>query len=79
MKSRIPQGSPDGRDDPFYAIRRNATISAPTVKVVSPDGEELGILRTSDALQRAQEAGLDLVEVGPNFRPPVCRIMDFAK
>jgi len=47
--------------------------------VVSEEGEQLGILSTDDALTRAREAGLDLVEVAPNERPPVCRIMDYGK
>lgn len=47
--------------------------------MIDQDGEQLGILSSSDALQRAQDAGLDLVEVSPNAEPPVCRIMDFGK
>jgi translation initiation factor IF-3 len=47
--------------------------------VVSPEGEQLGIMATQDALQLADEQGLDLVEVAPNERPPVCRIMDYGK
>jgi len=46
---------------------------------VSSDGEQLGVIATADALQRAQEEGLDLVEVAPNEKPPVCRIMDYGK
>jgi translation initiation factor IF-3 len=49
------------------------------VRVVSPEGEQLGIMATQDALQLADEQGLDLVEVAPNERPPVCRIMDYGK
>jgi translation initiation factor IF-3 len=51
----------------------------PQVRVVSNDGEMLGVLETSDALRRAREAGLDLVEVNPKAFPPVCKIMDFGK
>jgi translation initiation factor IF-3 len=47
--------------------------------VISEEGEQLGILPTEEALNRAREAGLDLVEVAPNERPPVCRIMDYGK
>ena len=47
--------------------------------MVSADGEQLGVMPTEDALSRAQDAGLDLVEVAPNERPPVCRIMDYGK
>ncbi|MDD3732846.1 MAG: translation initiation factor IF-3 [candidate division Zixibacteria bacterium] len=46
---------------------------------MGPDGDQLGIIPTNEALKRAAEYGLDLVEVSPNSRPPVCRIMDFGK
>jgi len=49
------------------------------VRVISPEGEQLGILPIEEALTLAQERDLDLVEVAPNERPPVCRIMDFGK
>ncbi len=49
------------------------------VRVISPEGEQLGILPIEQALSLAQERELDLVEVAPNERPPVCRIMDFGK
>jgi translation initiation factor IF-3 len=47
--------------------------------LIGPNGDQLGILPTSEAQKRAAEFGLDLVEVSPNSRPPVCRIMDFGK
>ena len=59
--------------------RRNERILAPEVRVVSDDGENLEVLKTADALQRAREQDLDLVEVGPNSKPPVCKIMDYSK
>lgn len=49
------------------------------MRVISDSGEQLGILSTSDAIERARNTGLDLVEVAPNEKPPVCRIMDFGK
>ncbi len=49
------------------------------VRVVSQDGEQLGIMATVEAQQLAEEQGLDLVEVAPNERPPVCRVMDYGK
>jgi len=49
------------------------------VRLIGPDGEQVGIVPTNEALQRAQEANLDLVEVSPTSRPPVCRILDFGK
>ena len=47
--------------------------------MITATGEQLGVLPTAEALDRAREAGLDLVEVAPNVSPPVCRIMDFGK
>jgi translation initiation factor IF-3 len=49
------------------------------VRVVDQDGVQLGIMATEDALRHAEEQGLDLVEVAPDAKPPVCRIMDFGK
>ena len=47
--------------------------------MVGPEGEQLGVLITRDALQRAEELELDLVEVAPNAEPPVCKLMDYGK
>jgi translation initiation factor IF-3 len=57
----------------------NQKIRAPKVRVISPDGDQLGILDVLDALQKSDEFGLDLVEVAPNVDPPVCKIMDYGK
>ncbi len=65
--------------DPFAAIRRNHRIKVPQVRLISPEGKQLGILDTAKAINLALENGLDLVEVAPNATPPVCRIMDFGK
>jgi len=51
----------------------------PEVRVILDDGEQLGILATQDALRRAEDMGLDLVEVSPMAKPPVCKIMDYGK
>ncbi len=59
--------------------RINDQIRISPVRVVGVDGEMHGIIPTSQAQQMALEAGLDLVEVAPNVRPPVCRIMDYGK
>lgn len=59
--------------------RVNERIGVREVRVVGEDGEQLGILPTREALAKAKEQGLDLVEVAPMSRPPVCRIMDFGK
>ncbi|RFC51564.1 MAG: translation initiation factor IF-3 [Verrucomicrobia bacterium] len=65
--------------DPFAAIRRNHRIKVPQVRVISPEGKQLGVIDTAKAVTLALEVGLDLVEVAPNATPPVCRIMDFGK
>ena len=54
-------------------------ITYPEVRVIDADGEQVGVLKTDKALEMAQEAGLDLVEVSPNANPPVCRVMDYGK
>ena len=54
-------------------------IRVPQVRVISADGEQLGIIATSEALNQARLAGLDLVEVAPDAKPPVCKIMNFGK
>ena len=54
-------------------------IRTDNVRVIANDGEQLGIISTVDALKRAEELGLDLVEVAPTADPPVCRIMDYGK
>ena len=59
--------------------RRNAEITVSRVRVIDDDGGQVGIMMTADALQRAADAGLDLVEVSPNAEPPVCKIMDYGK
>jgi translation initiation factor IF-3 len=60
-------------------VRVNRRIRVPQVRVIDPEGEQLGILEVGAALRLAEEAGLDLVEVSPKAQPPVCRIMDFGK
>ena len=59
--------------------RRNQDIRVPNVRVIGDDGEMIGVLSREAALQLAEEAGLDIVEIQPNADPPVCRIMDFGK
>ena len=57
----------------------NGRINAPKIRVIGADGQQIGIISINDALRKAEEAGLDLVEISPNAVPPVCRIMDFGK
>jgi translation initiation factor IF-3 len=59
--------------------RINERIRVPEVRLVGPNGEQVGIVRVEDALRLAQEADLDLVEVAPDARPPVCKLMDYGK
>ena len=51
----------------------------PEIRLIGPEGEQLGVFITSEALKRAQAEGLDLVEVSPTAKPPVCKIMDYGK
>ncbi|RLA94962.1 MAG: translation initiation factor IF-3 [Deltaproteobacteria bacterium] len=60
-------------------LRVNRAIRARTVRVVDPEGKQLGIMSLREALAKAEEFGLDLVEVAPNADPPVCKIMDYGK
>ncbi|MBI4715268.1 MAG: translation initiation factor IF-3 [Nitrospirae bacterium] len=60
-------------------LKVNRQIRAREVRVIGADGEQIGVLTTFEAIKRAEEAGLDLVEVAPTSAPPVCRIMDYGK
>ncbi|HSS67261.1 MAG TPA: translation initiation factor IF-3 [Nocardioidaceae bacterium] len=60
-------------------MRVNDRIRVPEVRLVGPNGEQVGIVRIEDALRLAQEADLDLVEVAPTARPRVCKLMDYGK
>ncbi len=54
-------------------------LRIPAVRVIDEDGEQLGVMDTRDAVQRARDMGLDLVEIAPNAKPPVCKIIDYGK
>jgi len=60
-------------------LRINGGIRADTIRLVDEANNQVGIIAKAEALSKAQEAGLDLVEVAPNSEPPVCRIMDYGK
>jgi len=60
-------------------VRVNERIRVPQVRVIGDDGSQAGVLPVREALAMAQAKGLDLVEVSPTARPPVCRIMDYGK
>ena len=59
--------------------RVNNRIISREVQVITSDGENLGVINTNDAISRAKDIGLDLIEIAPNAKPPVCKIMDMGK
>ena len=69
----------DRRPPERDTTRINERIRVPQVRLIGADGEQLGIVDTSEALRRAQDADLDLVEVAPNNKPPVTRMLDYSK
>ncbi|MDQ2722147.1 MAG: translation initiation factor IF-3 [Actinomycetota bacterium] len=78
--SLITTSSTPNRGGPISAETRiNDRIRVPEVRLVGPNGEQVGIVRVEDALRLAVEADLDLVEVAPEARPPVCKLMDYGK
>jgi len=77
MALRRTDASRDSRDKDRQRV--NERIRVPQVRVITEEGEQLGVMTTSDALDKARQAGLDLVEVAADSKPPVCRIMDYGK
>ena len=69
----------DRRPPERDTTRINERIRVPKVRLIGADGEQLGIVDTAEAMKRAQEADLDLVEVAPNSKPPVTRLLDYSK
>ncbi|HEX8050568.1 MAG TPA: translation initiation factor IF-3 [Solirubrobacterales bacterium] len=69
----------DRRPPERDTTRINERIRVPKVRLIGADGEQLGIVDTSEALKKAQEADLDLVEVAPNSKPPVTKLLDYSK
>ena len=59
--------------------RVNARIRAPEIRLIGPNGENVGVVAPDRAMALAEQVGLDLVEISPNATPPVCKIMDFGK
>ena len=72
---RTRQEMPSSSDGP----RINEMINSRSVRCINPDGEQLGILSIDEAMNKAEELGLDLVELQPNADPPVCKILDYGK
>ncbi|TVV75811.1 translation initiation factor IF-3 [Sphingomonas solaris] len=73
---RRPLGQPPM---PLNGPRYNEFIQSPKVRVIDGDGENLGVMYTREAMEQAQEVGLDLVEVSPNADPPVAKFLDIGK
>jgi translation initiation factor IF-3 len=73
---RRPLGQPPM---PLNGPRYNEFIQSPKVRVIDENGENLGVMYTREAMEQAQEAGLDLVEVSPNADPPVAKFLDVGK
>lgn len=73
--ARRPVQAPPTREGP----RINEMIDEPTVLLIDAEGEKRGVIPTAEAMRMADEAGLDLVEVSPNAKPPVCKLLDFGK
>jgi translation initiation factor IF-3 len=69
----------DRRPPERDTTRINERIRVPEVRVIDEEGQQVGVMKTPDALALAQEKDLDLVEVAPEARPPVCRILDYSK
>jgi translation initiation factor IF-3 len=69
----------DRRPPERDTTRINERIRVPEVRLIDENGEQVGIIPTADALERAREQDLDLVEVSPTSKPPVCRILDYSK
>ncbi|MFZ5698467.1 MAG: translation initiation factor IF-3 [Pseudomonadota bacterium] len=74
MKRENPRGIPREK-----RARLNAEITVPQVRLIDPEGLQLGIVSIQEALAKAEELTLDLVEISPDAEPPVCRLMDFGK
>ena len=74
--ARRPHNAPPQRDT---GPRVNDMIRSPEIRLIGADGENAGVVTPSRAMEMAEEAGLDLVEISPNANPPVCKIMDFGK
>jgi translation initiation factor IF-3 len=74
--ARRPHNAPPQRET---GPRINDRIRSPEIRLIGADGENVGVVTPARAMQMAEEAGLDLVEISPTAEPPVCKIMDFGK
>jgi translation initiation factor IF-3 len=74
-----PYAGGRGRRDRGNYVRKNERIRAREVRLLGPDGQQIGVVSRDEALTAAKRVGLDLVEISASARPPVCRILDFGK
>ncbi len=80
MQERGPRGRPTNRDNRDRDKHRvNQQITASEVRLIGVDGKLVGVLSIREALRIAEESGLDLIEMAPDAKPPVCRIQDYGK
>ena len=77
IRGRNPRGK--GKRSLANKYRKNERIRVPEVRVIGPDGNQRGIMQTKEAQTYAKKLGLDLVEISPSAKPPVCRVVDFGK
>ena len=78
-KNQNSRGRYQNRNRGPKGLRRNDRIRASEVRVIGPEGTNLGVMSSKKALELAQGVGLDLIEISPGAKPPVCRILDFGK
>lgn len=71
------RGQRGGQKEPAHRLNENITGSE--VRLIGFDGEAIGVVSLSEAMDKADEAGVDLVEISPTAKPPVCRVMDYGK
>lgn len=79
MEARIKPTNTNAQHDDKNNPRINEQITNPQVRLILSTGENIGIISTREALKKAEEAGLDLIEIAPNDSCPVCKILDFGK
>ncbi len=74
--ARRPHHAPPQRDT---GARTNERITAPEIRLIGADGDNVGVVTPAKGMELAAAAGLDLVEISPNAKPPVCKVMDYGK
>ena len=77
MRGRRQREKPVPQKSEKYLL--NEQITEPEVRVIGLDGEQIGIIKTTEAIARAEEEGVDLVAVAPEAKPPVCKLLDYGK